>query len=204
MSASPSERRAKALEQIAKNARRAHSLDAPKIAELTRKQERAVSDLQYAAQHMQRWSGRSAKEIEDNRREFSQDLADYEKTVGRAIRAGLLDHPDVRAWISTQRSLGEWDALRQFRLSLECGTKKTISKQDFWIKFEAYPLSEQGKKPEQIRRLLLHKLRFSTPKDRKKWKEWIGLNRKELEELAERLDCTRQNFHRLLKRLGIK
>jgi hypothetical protein len=79
-----------------------------------------------------------------------------------------------------------------------------MSKQDFWIKLEASPLSEQGKKPEQIRRLLLHKLRFSTPEDRKKWKEWIGLNRKELEELTERLDCTRQNFHRLLKRLEIK
>ena len=204
MPVSPIERRVKALEEIAKKSRRAHSHDAPKIADLTRKQQRALSELKYTAKHIRRWSNASAKELEDRHQEFSQNLAEFEKDVGRAIRAGLINHPDVRAWISSQRSLGEWDALRQFRLGLEHGAKKTLSKQDFWIKFEAMPLAEQGKKPEQIHRLLRHKLKYPKPEDRKKWEDWIGLSHKEIEELADRLDCTRQNFHRLLKRLGIK
>lgn len=204
MSRSQTERRAKALEQIAKNSRRARGRNASKIADPTRKQERALSDLKFAAKQMRRWRNASAEEVEDRRQEFSQDLADYEKAVVRAIRAGLINHPDVRAWISAQRSLGEWDALRRFRLGLERGTRKMLSKQDFWIKFEAVPLTEQGKTPEQIHRSLRHKLKFPKPEDRKKREDWIGLNRKEIEDLADRLDCTRQNFHRLLVRLRIK
>lgn len=204
MSGSASERRAKTLEQIAKKSRRARSRQTPKIAPSNRKQEQAFSDLKYAAKHMQRWGGLSPTEVEKNSDQFAQDRADYVSAVGHAIRAGLFNHPNVRAWLSTQRSLGEWDVLRRFRLGLEYGTKRTMSAHDFWIKLEATPLFEEGKKPEQIRRILRQKLRFPTPGDRNRWKEWLGLDRTDLKSLAERLNCSRQNFNRLLKRLEIR
>ncbi len=135
---------------------------------------------------------------------YAADRAQYEKAIGRAIRAGQFEHPLVREWISERRSLGERDALRKFRMGLEGGAKRTMSKQNFWVAFEAGNLAhpedaaKKGERPEAILRALIRKLSISQPAS------WFDLNDAEIAKLRARLkDMPRQNFHRLLRRLHV-
>ena len=125
------------------------------------------------------------------------DQARYEKAQKRAIRGELCGHPIVRAWLAARRSLGDWDELRRLRLRLESGVDKPMSKADFWIVVEAQNFIDRGDGPEAVRRALIKKLKSETPL------EWFDLSSEEIERLLDRLDCSRQNFHRWLKRLGI-
>ena len=158
-----------------------------------------------AAEQMRRWHGVSADQIEKRREMYDADWAEYDKAIGRAIRAGQFEHPLVREWISERRSLGERTALRKYRLGLERGVKKGMSKEDFFVAFEAggfiqkkYKVDEGRRNPEAIRRSIINKLLISKPE------HWFDLSDSEIEKLRARLkDMPRQNFHRLLRRLHV-
>jgi hypothetical protein len=59
---------------------------------------------------------------------FVEAYRDYEKAVRSAYRAGLRDHPRVAAWLAGQRSLRDYDKLRDLRSSEERGLRP--SKED--------------------------------------------------------------------------
>ena len=120
-----------------------------------------------------------------------------EKALARAIRVGLWCHPVVKTWLAARRSLGERKKLRSFRLGLERDVKAPMSKEDFWIVFEAQGLIDQGYKPEAIRLGLTHKLKTEKPQ------EWFDLAPEEINGLIDRLQCSQQNFHRWLRRLKL-
>ena len=87
--------------------------------------------------------------------------------------------------------------MRRFRLGLERDVKKTMSKEDFWIIFEARDLIKQGYGPEAIHMALIEKLNAEKPP------EWYDLATEEIEGLIDRLQCSRQNFFQWLQRLKL-
>ena len=157
-----------------------------------------IQDLEDAGKSMRRWGGRPTEKIEENRERYEEDRADFEMEISRAIRAGLVDHPLVREWIATQRSFGDWDALRKFkRQRLERSVRRTISKEYFWIIYKAIDLREEGKGLHEIRNNLIGRLR------RNDVESWFDFRREEQLALATHLrGLTRQGFHQLLKRLA--
>jgi len=52
---------------------------------------------------MERWHGKKLAKLETDDA-FMQAYRDWEKQMIRAIRAGLLDHPHVRAFVESRRS----------------------------------------------------------------------------------------------------
>ncbi len=163
---------------------------------LTPQQERAVEDLDAAVVEMQHWHGITPGNQDEKNHQLT-DQANYEKARDRAIRVGLWGHPVVKTWLSARRSLGEREELRRFRRGLELGVKKTMSKEDFWIVFEAQGLLDQGHGPGAIHAALIEMLKTE------KEQEWFDLTPEEINELIKRLNCTQQNFHRWLQRLKV-
>lgn len=169
-------------------------------ARLEARRRRIEQDLKYSAESMRRWHGANWGALERRLSEFEADVGEHERTVRRAIRAGMVDHPIVAKWLEGRRTLGEWDWLRRFRLGLERGVRKPMSPEDFWVSYHASELAEQRKKPESIRRALCRKLALGSPPE-----DWFGLGPTAIARLRERLNrMPRQNFNRLLLRLGIE
>lgn len=166
------------------------------VRNLTPQQERAIEDLDAAMVEMQHWHDITPGNQDEKNHQLT-DLVNYEKALARAIRVGLSDHPVVQTWLAARRSLGDREELRRFRLGLERGVKKTMSKEDFWIVFEAQGFIDQGHGPEAIHRALIDKLKTENPQ------EWFDLSPEETKQLADRLDCSQQNFHRWLRRLKL-
>ena len=182
-------------------------------------------ELEDAAREMEPW-GRLTEEEITNNSEYTEDRNRFEKAVGRAIRKGLTPHPIVREWLAIQRSFGDWDALRRFRRRLETGVDRPMSKEDSWIAFYAWDAVDKNVKKEELRRILIRKLRDLEKEMRAKQnkapgsvsanehthipspepepEKWFDLNLDEITKLRLRLkNKSRQNFHQLLKRIGI-
>ena len=206
----PQQRRDDAMEQIGENYKRnreslqrdvRHEWTEPlQAGDLTRqtKQHVIVLEFEEAAKAMARWGNKSACHIKENQEQYIEDRRDYEKAIGRAIRLGLLEFPDVKLWLADRRSLGERDILRKVKKGLETGTSRPLSKEGFWVKYHAIRLYEKGRKPEEIRRNLINKLQLEMPE------HWFDLTAEECSRLRDRLKrSTRQNFHEWLKRLGV-
>ena len=201
----PKKEREAALEEIAEQRARDLKGASPAL-DSREKMDRVDSNLATAAEQMCQWGDVSADEIEKRRAMFDKNWADYERAVGRAIRAERFGNPYVQAWMAGRRSLRDWTALRKYRLGLERGVKKEISKEDFFVAFEAGGLIEwcrqnpQRKKykPEAIRRSIINKLLISKPE------HWFDLSESEAKKLRTRLKgMSRQNFHKLLRRLHV-
>lgn len=160
------------------------------------RQEGLIADLEESGRQIGR-ADRSGEQIQE-------DWADHCDLVRRAIRAGLVEHHVVRAWIQGRRSLGERDELRQLRVGLEKGVNRPMSAADCWIAYHATDMTERGMTPEQIRRELANRLLID-PKGilGAEPAKWFGLTRADLKVLRGKLTSSRQNFSKLLKSFGI-
>ena len=188
------ERSMKEIAEAYRSASEDHQWQQPKG--LTRQQQRALKELEDAWEEVRQWCGDDPQN-ESERKHQLADQARYKKAIMRTVRAELWHHPIVRAWLAARRSLGDWEELRRFRLGLEHGVKTPMSKDDFWVAFEAHDLIDRGDGPEAIRAALIDKLKSEKPQ------EWFDLNPGEIARLIGRLDCSRQNFHQWLRRLKI-
>lgn len=171
-----------------------------------------LQDLEEAAEQMRRWGNLPIEKLEAEHKLFAADRAEYDRLIGRAIRAGLSKkHPYVREWLAGRRSLGEWDKLRKYRAGLERGVKRPMSKRDFWVVFHATPHIEKGKGYEEVRRALINELELVPPET---WDEppdaegdpdkvWFGLTPGDIKGLGVRLRTSRTNFRKWLRRLGL-
>ncbi len=171
-----------------------------------KKADRRITDLEDAAQQMlEHWSGRSPEDIRKNYEKYSEDRKDFDKAVGRAIRAGLLEHPIVRNWIAERRSLGDRDILRRYKdQRLERGVKGGISKEDLWLLYESHDLINGKRGYKAIRKALINRITVADEKALRRWKEEFGFEGNELKILRARLKQTSlQNFRKWCKRLGI-
>ena len=169
---------------------------------LTPQQESALNKLDDAVDVMRQWRGITPEnDFEERLLLANQD--EYEKALTRAVRAGLWQHPVVREWLAARRSLGDWEGLRRFRLGLERGVDKPMLKADFWLAFAAQGLIDDGHEPEDIRKVLIEKLKDPGSKDREKWEKYFDLTPKDIERLIARLGRSRQNFYQWRQRLSL-
>ena len=169
---------------------------------LTPQQKSARDELKEAMSELQWWSGNEPEDEEEKHHQQTDRLA-YKRAITRAVRAGLWQHPVVREWLAARRSLGDWEGLRRFRLCLESGVTKTMSKADFWLAFEAGDLIDDGMRPKAICKILIDKLKDPEPEDLKKWRDYFDLRPEDVESLIARLGHSRQNFYQWLKRLRL-
>lgn len=179
--------------------------------------ERRLQELEDAAQSMRElWGNVGANKINEDMSNpaesvYLHDRQIFDKAVGLAIRAGLLDHPVVRNWIADHRSFGQWDELRRYKKSrLERGVKRSMSKNDLWLICHAPSLiSEEKYSVEQTRQSLVRILDEERNGNRRpdRAKEpliWFGFSDPEVDNLRAQLkNMAEQNFRRWLKRLGI-
>jgi hypothetical protein len=119
------------------------------------KRQGAVEDLDRAYSVVMTFNGRAWREPnEDDMADtsFSDAVADYDKAVFAAIRAGIYDDWRVRVWLSSRRGLRQWALLRRARLGLETGLPREMTLQDVWLANEASKASDMGLGPEEMRR----------------------------------------------------
>jgi hypothetical protein len=101
------------------------------------------------------WHGYSSRRGDPvSHQEFADAYEDYEGAITRAIRAGLIDHKIVAAWIRARRSVGDYEALRTLRLGLEVGMPDSLDEEDFWIAMEAAGPLEDGQSLPEVQRAL--------------------------------------------------
>jgi hypothetical protein len=91
-------------------------------------------------------------------RELFEAYKAYERAMVRAIRAGVVNHKIVAAWIAARRSVGDYDALRSLRCGLEVGMARGIDEADLWLALEVAALLEGGQSLPEIRPCLLRKM----------------------------------------------
>ena len=101
------------------------------------------------------YNSRSGGEL--SARELAEAYETYERAVIRAIRAGLVDHKIVAAWIAARRSVGDYDALRRRRCGLEDDMPDSIDEADLWLALEAAVPLEEGQSLPKIWPVLLRK-----------------------------------------------
>jgi len=135
--------------------------------------------------------------------------AELDRSIGKAVRAGIIKHPIVRDWLAARRSLGDREILRnRFRANrVERGVDGPMREEDFWVTIEGKLQAENKKGPEAIRRSLVHKLRYGildvefisdTPPLQ------FNMTAHDREQLAKRLEAmSRSGFYKLLKRLHV-
>lgn len=215
------ETRERAMEEIAeayRSASEAHQWQQPK--DLTQQQKRALNELEDAWEEVRQWYGDYPQD-ESERNYQLADQTRYNTSLRRAAWAGLWGHPILRAWLTARRSMGDWEELRRFRLGLETGVDKPMSKEDFWLAFELQRLRPEpvptghaqdlidnehrpkANRPEAIRKVLIDKLKDPEPEDLKRWRDYFDLHPEDVESLIARLEHSRQNFHKWLKRLRL-
>jgi hypothetical protein len=151
--------------------------------------ETVIEKLTEAHRDFAHWHGKSPPTKAPGRTMLRDDYREYERAVGRAIRAGVTKHPLVADWIRARRSVGDYNALRRFRLGLEAGMEPEIDEADLWIALKAADLIDEGKSLEVIRGRLLG-ARVGAPKEIRPL-------------IASRLG-SKQNLQRRLGRLGIQ
>jgi hypothetical protein len=107
------------------------------------------------AQPTPRWSkekiiqklDEAADQLRQGVKDQEQSAADsraYRRAVGRAIRSGLLDLPEVKAWIAGQRSVNNYAKLRKFKIGLQRGRIGEMDAADLWLNMTAADLYEAG------------------------------------------------------------
>ena len=200
----PIGKRKSAIESIVKSSRteRAKAEDPHNLPE---QKDRLVTDIKDAGEQMKQWAGASAARIFANLEMYKADDAQYEKAIGKAIRQGRFDIPQVRAWIAACRSVGDRETLRRYKdQRLERGVKGGISKEDLWLLYESHDLIDGKRGYKAIRRALINRITGADEKALRRWKEEFGFEGNELKILRARLKLTSlQNFRKWCKRLGI-
>ena len=197
------ETRKRAMEEIAeayRSASEAHQWQQPK--DLTQQQKRALNELEDAWEEVRQWYGDYPQD-ESERNYQLADQTRYNTSLRRAAWAGLWGHPILRAWLTARRSMGDWEELRRFRLGLERGVDKPMSKEDFWLAFERQRLIDDEHEPETIRKILIDNLKDPEPEDLERWRDYFDLHPEDIKSLVTRLERSRQNFHKWLKRLRL-
>lgn len=112
-----------------------------------------------------RWSEeRILQELRDARDQLFQgikdkeqrdkDFSDYTRIVGRAIRRGLIDLPEVKEYVAGQRSVDNYAELRKFKIGLERDRIGEIDVADLWINMVAADLYKAGLAFGEIHRTL--------------------------------------------------
>jgi hypothetical protein len=101
------------------------------------------------------YNSRSGDEL--SARELFEAYKAYERAIIRTLRAGLVKHKIVAAWIAARRSVGDYDALRRLRCGLENDMPDRIDEADLWLALEAATLLEGGLSPPEIQLVLLRK-----------------------------------------------
>ena len=195
--------RERAMEEIAeayRSASEAHQWQQPK--DLTQQQKRALNELEDAWEEVRQWYGDYPQD-ESERNYQLADQTRYNTSLRRAAWAGLWGHPILRAWLTARRSMGDWEELRRFRLGLERGVDKPMSKEDFWLAFERQRLIDDEHEPETIRKILIDNLKDPEPEDLERWRDYFDLHPEDIKSLITRLERSRQNFHKWLKRLRL-
>jgi len=114
-----------------------------------RNREKAIQELEAVAASLKPLSGSGGEN-----RELVEALQEYDRAIRAAIRAGVIDHPLVVAWIHAKRSVKDWGALRELRMGLEKGATQW-SAENAWIAQEAGDLMEAGTDVKEIQRALL-------------------------------------------------
>jgi hypothetical protein len=114
------------------------------------------------------WGGYNSRSGDElGARELAEAYEAYERVIIRAIRAGLVKHPIVAAWIAARRSVGDYDALRRLRCRLEVGMARRID-EDLWLAMEATVLLEEGQSLPEVSRVLRCKAEDAAPNLRPK------------------------------------
>lgn len=73
------------------------------------------------------------KDIDEEEERFlSAALARYEKTMLKAVRAGLSNYPLVKRWVGIRRALGQRQVLRRAKMGLERGVRSPFPKRSRW------------------------------------------------------------------------
>ncbi|MBT3990521.1 MAG: hypothetical protein HOE97_08385 [Rhodospirillaceae bacterium] len=177
-----------------------HECQAFELKNPSPKQERALRALDEAIEDMNEAGWLVESNLIDAEQIFLAENSNLARAVIKAMNADLLDHPLVRNWITNLKIFGEWDELRRFkRKRLEKEVKRPPSKEDFWLRFEAQSLLDEGIGPQKIRQLLLRKLRLN------KVPEWFDISSSDRQKLIKYIkDLTRQGFSQKLKRLGCR
>ena len=136
------------------------------------RQRQLLDDLQQIESQMRRWALASMERIRQEQERYDADVAERDRIVGKAIRAGLTEHPFVIAWLAERRTFGQKDELRQFRAGLERGVKRMMSKADFYITFYASDLMDHGIGVEEIRRKVCRQLLYPVLQRRHTRESW--------------------------------
>jgi hypothetical protein len=84
----------------------------------------------------------------------AEDLRDYTRIIGRAIRRGFFNLPEVKEYVAGQRSVNNSDELRKFKIGLERDLIGEIDAADVWINFVAVDLYKSGYSFGEIHRAL--------------------------------------------------
>ncbi|MCZ6665000.1 MAG: hypothetical protein O7B81_06830 [Gammaproteobacteria bacterium] len=200
-----SHRRKQNIKAIVKRSadRRANQIREFKLSEaqksnLSKEQQYILQYLIQEWENMQNWYASELPESGEKRELFDADAKKFSRQVGRAIRADLKWHPIVQEWLTKLKLFGDREALGQWKdLGLDTGVKRQNSAQEFWIEFHAFPLLDKGESIDATRRNLINGLNSREPD------AFFGLSKSDLVQLRGRLR-TRQNFHKLLKRLRIR
>ena len=173
-----------------------------KIADDEKEHGRLLKNIAKTEKQLAKWGGGTVDRIEANSRQWEAEFANYERLIRWAIRAGLMWHPSVRAWLADQRSLNEKDKLRVLRLGLERDVKPTMSRPNFWVKYWSITFIEKPKPDgvirtyEEVRRALIKKLESGQPD------KYCELSADDVAKVRKHLR-SRQSFHQLLCRLQV-
>ena len=124
---------------------------------MTPRQQRTLDELREAHSALRRYDGWCLKKIEADEF-FPAVLEEHDRAVGTAIRAGLMDHPEVSPWLTAHRALGQRHLLRKTQKGLETGVQRPQELSDVLIENEALPLIRAGYKPELTRKLVIVQL----------------------------------------------
>jgi len=166
---------------------------------LSTRQRRVLEQLEEAAEDMLEAPWLFEQDPDMASKAYLDEASALGHAIRKAINAGLTDHPIVRNWISNQRTFGERKTLRSFkRIRLERGVKKPLTIIDFWVKFEAQALSEEGYGWQDIRLILCKRLRDGNLPD------FVELTKPERYQLRRKLkNMSRQGFLQKLISLGL-
>ena len=166
---------------------------------MTPRQQRTLDELREAHSTLRRYDGWCLKKIEADEF-FPAVLEEYDRAVGTAIRAGLMDHPEVSPWLTAHRALGQRHLLRKTRKGLETGVERPQALSDVLLENEALPLIAAGCKPESTRDLVISKLLALAAKEKMQPEQ-----RQAARALASRLArkrMSRQAWHKRYKWLA--
>lgn len=188
--------------------------------------EEILQNLAAAEADWSAWHGSDPSSLsEDRLDDFLSSWRKYERAIVRAIRAGISDHPAVKAWVAARRSVGDYASLRKLKAGLETGMRvgprldgqkglARLDEVDLWISanasrlVERLPDSKKGRWLQEIRQRLMELLETEPwPREYSENSHWTGeaWDREEarLKAIAKRRLGSKQSLHRRLAAFGI-